>query len=110
MDNAEDGFGFTVPPPFTPPLNLSSPMQLNKHSFSLGSKRIMSGDELNRGGPASAGGAFAHLIGSLEDDYFDDEMMEDDEFEDDEIILGNEEDEDSAMSELQNPMVHVSEH
>lgn len=104
MDYAEDGFGFIVPPPFTPPLNLSSPMQLNKQSFGLGSKRIMAGDEHGRG---SAGGVFAHLIGSLEDNYFDGEMMENDEFEDDDI---GDEDEDSIMFELQNPMVHVSEH
>ena len=83
---------------------------MNKHSFGLGSKRIMAGDEHGRGGPVGSGGAFAHLIGSLEDDYFDDEMMEDDEFDDDDIILGDEDDEDSTMFELQNPVVHISEH
>ena len=107
MDYAEEGFGFVVPQPISPPLNLPPPMVPNKQSFGLGSKKIFPVDDQGRSGPGSSGGNYLHV----DDDYFEDEMLgEDDDYEDDEKLLEDEDEEGGGMFELQNPIVQISEY
>jgi len=98
MGYAEDGFGFIVPPPMPPPINLPPPMVINKQSFALvGNKRIPAGDDQGRSGLGNARGNY--LV--LDEDEYDEE---------DEGIFEDEDEDDETMLELHNPMVHVSEY
>lgn len=109
MDHAEDGFGFTVPPAVPPPpLNLPPPMMLNKQSFNLINKRMSAGGYQDRSGPRTPGGNY--LIAGLDEEYFEDDMMdEDDEYdEEDEGMLGDEEEEPTTLEP--NLLVHISEY
>ena len=109
MDYAEDGFGFIVPPPMPPPINLPIPMVLSKQPFTLvGNKRISASDDQCRSGLGGTGGNYL----GLDEDYFEDKMMgqEDEYDEEDEGIFGGEEEEDGTMFELHNSMVHISEY
>jgi len=108
MGYVEDGFGFIVPPPMPPSTSLSPPMAISKQSFTLvGNKRISTSDDQGRSGPGSAGGNY--LV--LDEDYFDDDMIDQEgEYEEDQGIFGDEDEEDGTMFELHNPMVHVSEY
>lgn len=109
LDYAEDGFGFIVPPPIPPQISLPPPMVISKQSFTLvGNKRISADTGQGRSGPGSAGGNYL----GLDEDYFEDEMMdqEDGYDEEDEGILGDGDEEDGTMFELHNPVVHVSEY